>query len=86
MPCTPIFYLYLSIYLSISIYLSRHSKILQVVRVISPPHPQNRRWPPHRKNPENPLTKMAEELGDEDLVDYEEDEVVDDKPADEVKK
>ena len=32
------------------------------------------------------LTKMAEELGDEDLVDYEEDEVVDDKPADEVKK
>ena len=26
------------------------------------------------------------ELGDEDLVDYEEDEVVDDKPADEVKK
>jgi ATP-dependent RNA helicase UAP56/SUB2 len=29
---------------------------------------------------------MAEELGDEDLVDYEEDEVVDDKPADEVKK
>ena len=32
------------------------------------------------------LSKMAEELGDEDLVDYEEDEVVDDKPADEVKK
>jgi hypothetical protein len=32
------------------------------------------------------LTKKAEELGDEDLVDYEEDEVVDDKPADEVKK
>ena len=51
-----------------------------------PPPATNRRWPPHRKNPENPLTKMAEELGDEDLVDYEEDEVVDDKPADEVKK
>ena len=29
---------------------------------------------------------MADELADEDLVDYEEDEVVDDKPADEVKK
>ena len=51
-----------------------------------PPEAFNRRWPPHRKNPEDPLTKMAEELGDEDLVDYEEDEVVDDKPADEVKK
>ena len=51
-----------------------------------PPTSHNRRWPPHRKNPEDPLTKMAEELGDEDLVDYEEDEVVDDKPADEVKK
>jgi len=29
---------------------------------------------------------MAEELGDEDLVDYEEDDVVDEKPTEEVKK
>ena len=57
-----------------------------LVLFLPPPTSHNRRWPPHRKNPEDPLTKMAEELGDEDLVDYEEDEVVDDKPADEVKK
>ena len=43
-------------------------------------------WTPHRAVFQTQLTKMAEELGDEDLVDYEEDEVVDDKPADEVKK
>ena len=63
------------------IYSSANSSVL-----LPPPTSHNRRWPPHRKNPEDPLTKMAEELGDEDLVDYEEDEVVDDKPADEVKK
>merc|ERR1740124_304974 len=43
-------------------------------------------FPRHRIAFSTQTTKMAEELGDEDLVDYEEDEVVDDKPADEVKK
>merc|ERR1740117_1110208 len=43
-------------------------------------------FPRHRQVFYTNLSKMAEELGDEDLVDYEEDEVVDDKPADEVKK
>ena len=63
-----------------------NTRIVRSSVLLPPPTSHNRRWPPHRKNPEDPLTKMAEELGDEDLVDYEEDEVVDDKPADEVKK
>ena len=63
-----------------------NTQLIQARPFSSPPHQPQSPLATASQEPEDPLTKMAEELGDEDLVDYEEDEVVDDKPADEVKK